>query len=112
MELVLAYIDVLRMVAERSITDKLVVAAFLAAPLLPVAALVIKPRLALRTASVALVLWAICVAYEVSRFDRLTWSDRLFFGTMVGLVPILFAWLLGLVVLLTKRWITKDKPPE
>jgi hypothetical protein len=107
MELVFAFIDVLSMVAEHSTIDKLVVAAFLVAPLLPAAALVIKPCLALRAASVTLVICAICVAFEVSRFQRLTWSDRVFFGTIVWFVPIFFAWLLGLVVFVTKRWIKK-----
>jgi hypothetical protein len=94
-------IQLLCAVAEQSQTGMLVVAALLAAPMLPLAALVIKPwrHLAFGVAIFASVLWATCVAFALTGFGRLTWSDRLAFETVVGLLPIAFVWVLGFVAL-------------
>ena len=94
-------IQLLGAVAEQSRTGMLVVAALLAAPILPLAALLIKPwrHLAFSVAIFASVLWAICVAFILLSFGQLTWSDRLVFETIVGLLPIAFVWVLGFVAL-------------
>jgi len=73
----------------------------LAAPLLPLAVLLIKPwrHLAFGVAIFASALWAICIAFILLSFGRLTWSDRVGFEIIVGLLPIAFVWVLGFVVL-------------
>ena len=94
-------VQLLGAVAEQSQAGMLVVATLLAAPLLPLVALLVRPwrHLAFGLAIFASVLWAICVAFALSSFGRLAWSDRVAFETIFGLLPIAFAWILGLVAL-------------
>jgi hypothetical protein len=94
-----AIVHLLGVVAGQSRTGMLVVAALLAAPLLPLAALLVRPwrRSAFGVAIFASVLWVVCVAFVLSSFERLAWSDRLAFATMLGLAPIAVAWVLSLV---------------
>src|SRR5215471_19433233 len=93
-------IELLGDMAGQTRTGMLVVAVLLAAPLLPLIALLVRPwrHLAFRVAIFASVLWVVCIALILSRFDRLGWSDRLAFGTTGGLLPMAFAWVLGFVV--------------
>jgi hypothetical protein len=104
--MVLSFIRFLGDVALNSLTGMFAVVALFAAP--PLAALLIKPwrHLAFRVAIVATVLWAVSVAVNVRPVGRLMWTDSVFFGIIFGLLPIAFAWLLGLVVLGTLRWPT------
>ncbi len=93
-------LELLGAVAEQSRIGMVGVAVMLAVPLLPLAAVLIKPwrSAAFGVAIFTSLLWPVCVAFILLSFERLRWNDRLGLEIVAGVLPIAFVWALGLVV--------------